>query len=67
MGFFKCTIWKNLKNSTNEGSNAEVGQLIAGMKFRIFLTPDMASKNDGRHGIGLSSHSPIDAMSGVVF
>ena len=35
-----------------EGSNAEVGQLIAGIKFASFLTPDMASKMDARHGIG---------------
>ena len=37
--------------NTVEGSNAEVGQVIAGMKFGSFLTPDMASKNDARHGI----------------
>jgi len=35
-----------------EGSFAEVGQVIAGIKFN-FLTPDMASKNDDRHGIGI--------------
>ena len=38
----------------DEGSNAKFGQLIAGMKFVHFLTPDMASKNDARHGIGFS-------------
>jgi len=32
----------------------EVGQVIAGKKSRSFLTPDMASKNDARHGIVLS-------------
>jgi len=37
-----------------EGSFAEAGQLIAGVKFGSFLTPDMASKNDARHGIGFS-------------
>jgi len=31
--------------SSFEDSNAEVGQLIAGMKFSRFLTPDMASKS----------------------
>jgi len=41
-----------ISDSTSiEGSNAEVGQVIAGIKFGSFLTPDMASKNDGRHGI----------------
>jgi len=40
--------------NTNEGLNAEVGQLIAGMKYTSFLTPDMASKNEARHGIGFS-------------
>jgi len=39
-----------------EGSNAEVGQVIAGTMFGSFLTPDKASKNDARHGIGLSKH-----------
>jgi len=38
-----------------EGSFAEVVQLIAGTKFGSFLTPDIASKNDARHGIGLIS------------
>ena len=41
---------------TDEGSFAEVGQLITYTKFVSFLTPDMASKNDARHGIGLSQH-----------
>jgi len=36
-----------------DGSNAEVGQLIKGIKFGCFLTPDMASKKDARHGIDL--------------
>jgi len=30
-------------DSSCEGSNAEVGQMIAGMNFTSFLTPDMAS------------------------
>ena len=42
---------------TNKGSFAEVRQLIAGTNFTSFLTPDMASKNDARHGIGLFSAS----------
>ena len=37
-----------------EGSNAEVGLLIADITLASFLTPDMASKNDARHGIGFS-------------
>jgi len=37
-----------------EGSFDEVGQLIVGIKFGSFLKPDMAPKNDARHGIGLS-------------
>jgi len=41
---------------SNEGSNAEVGQLITGIKIDSFLTPEMASKNDARHGIGLTYH-----------
>jgi len=39
-----------------KGSNAEVVQLIAGTNFTSFLTPDMASKNDAGHSIGLSQH-----------
>jgi len=35
-----------------EGSNAEVVQLITHTNFGSFLTPDMASNNDARHGIG---------------
>jgi len=31
-------------SSVFEGSNAEVGQVIAGVKSGSFLTPDMASK-----------------------
>ena len=34
-----------------EASNAEFGQVIAAWKYSSFLTPDMASKNDARHGI----------------
>ena len=60
---FKFKGQKNFKTKhcqvgvqeTIEGSNAEVVQLIAGMNFTSFLTPDMASKNDARHGIGLSA------------
>jgi len=37
-----------------EASFADVGQVIAGINFVSFLTPDMASKNDARHGIRLS-------------
>jgi len=36
-----------------EASFAEVVQVIAGKKLGRFLTPDMASKNDARHGIGV--------------
>ena len=32
--------------SLKEGSHAEVGQVIAGIKFRCFLTPDVAWKID---------------------
>jgi len=32
------------------GSFAKVVQLITAWKFASFLTPDMASKNDARHG-----------------
>jgi len=42
-----------------DGSLAEVGQVVAVMKFVFFLTPDMVdmeSKNDAMHGIGLFSH-----------
>jgi len=34
------------ERSLYEGSKAEVGQVIAGMKLPSFLTQDMASKND---------------------
>jgi len=37
--------------TTNEGPFAEVGQLNAYIKFVSFLTTDMASKNDAKHGI----------------
>jgi len=42
------------KETEHEGSNAEVVQLIAGIMFGSFLTPDMASKHDARHGIGFT-------------
>ena len=34
-----------LRFARNEGSFAEVGQLIAGTKFASFFRPDMASKS----------------------
>ena len=43
-----------IADRTIEGSFAEVGQLIADIKLVSFLTPDMASKNDARHGIDWS-------------
>jgi len=42
-----------------QGSNSEVGQVIAGTKFVSFLTPNMAS--------AYPSTKQIDAMSGIVF
>jgi len=45
--------------------NAKVGQVIAGTKFVSFLTPDMAPKNDARHGIDYLVLIKHDAMSGV--
>jgi len=50
-----------------EGSFAEVGQVITGTKFGSFLTPDVASKNDARHGIDYSELGYCNAMSGIVF
>ena len=51
-----------------EGSFAEVVQLVAGMKFRSFLTPDMASKNDARHDIDLfRARITADAKSDIAF
>jgi len=55
------------KKDIFEGSNAEVGQLITGMKFSSFLTPDMASKNGARHGTDYLVLGKPDAMSGIVF
>jgi len=54
-----CQVMNFLANplciyNSDEGSNAEVGQLITAGHFVSFLTPDMALKNDARHGIGLS-------------
>ena len=40
-----------VSGGTNEALKAGVGQVITSMKFVSFLTPDMASKNDARHGI----------------
>ena len=37
-----------------EGPFAKVVQIIGGLKFVSFLTPDMVSKNYAIHGIGLS-------------
>jgi len=37
-----------------ESSFVEVGQLIACILIASFLTPDIASRNNVRHGIGLS-------------
>jgi len=42
--------------TSSEGENAKVGQLITGTKFASLLKPNMASKNDARHGIELSQH-----------
>jgi len=50
-----------------EASFAEVGQVIAGRNFVRFLTPDIASKNDARHGIDYSVLGQLDAMSGIDF
>jgi len=50
-----------------ECSFAEFGQVTAGTKLGSFLTPDMASKNDARHGIGLYYHWLTAYMSGIVF
>ena len=48
--------------------NAEVGQLIAGIKFGSILTADMASKNDAWDGIGFSYTTGLfDVMPGIVF
>jgi len=49
----------NNKTLSQEGSNAEVGQVITGTKFASFLTPDMAS--------GYPSTNLTNAMSGIVF
>ena len=49
----------------NKALNAEVVQVITALKFAIFLTPNMASQNNVRHGIGLSYHWLVDG--GIVF
>ena len=41
--------------------------MITAWKYISFLTPDMASKNDARHGIDCSLVRQPDAMSGIVF
>jgi len=46
-------VRENEIHSLTEASNAEVGQVIAGTVFASFLTPNMALKNDARHGIVL--------------
>jgi len=56
---------KLLDVASNEGSFAGVGQVIAGIKFVSFLTPDMASENDARQGIDYSVLGQPDGMSGV--
>ena len=38
-----------------DGSNAEVGQVIAGTKLVGFLTPGMSSENGARY-MGLIAH-----------
>ena len=57
-----------------EGLETEVVQVITGINFTSILTPQMASKNDGRQGIGLVSVRTtrfhvrplfFDAISGV--
>jgi len=53
--FESClTVGRHGVKKRYEDSKAEVVQLIAGTKFSSFLTPDMASKNDARHGIGFT-------------
>ena len=54
-------------HKTFEASFVEVRQVIAGIKFVIFLTPDKASKNDARNGIEWSGLWCSDAMSGIGF
>ena len=58
---------KILNDSRSEALNAEVGQVIDAWKYSSFLTPDMASKNDARHGIDCSLVIQPDAISGIVF
>jgi len=58
---------KRCLTSVVEGSFVEFVELIAGIKCTTFLTPDMASKIDARHGIGLSYYWLLDAMYGIVY
>ena len=51
---------------TREASNAKVVQVITAWNFTRFLTPDMAAKNDARHGIDCSLLGKHNAMSGIV-
>jgi len=49
--FIPTITYKTYANyASTEGSNAEVGQVIAGIKLANFLTPDMASKNGAKNG-----------------
>ena len=42
------------ENASIEITFAGVGQVISGIKYDSFLTPDVASKYDARNGIDLS-------------
>jgi len=51
-------VWNNIF-TVEESASPKYGLaaiVIAGTKDSSFLTPDMASKNDAKHGIGLSYH-----------
>ena len=50
-----------------EGSFAEVGWLIKGRVIFGLLTPDMASRNDARHGIVSYWIWQLDVKSDIVF
>ena len=56
--------WENII----EGLHAEFGELITGLRFETFFTPNMLSKNDASRDIGIYSVRTIaDAMSGHRF
>jgi len=68
----KLCICNHLPDFAISGFNRSLqsrssGQVITAWKHNSFLTPDMASKNDARHDIGLFHQWIIDAMSGIVF